>query len=109
MKFIYMRSTCCVAVLNKGLKVELHLLKQLVFNLLTYIFYVINTGFKTFGATSDEIRLMAFYLKQKCIDVSLETLLSKSDEIRIITNDLQLNFAEYGASKHDLLQRKDVL
>jgi len=47
-------------------------------------------------ATSDEIRLMAFYLKPNCIEFSLETLLSTSDEIRIITNDLQHNCVEYG-------------
>jgi len=44
MKFVYMRSTCRVAVLNKGLKLELHLLKQLVYILLTYILYVLNMG-----------------------------------------------------------------
>jgi len=62
MKFVYMRSTCCVAVLNKGIKLELHLLKQKVFILLTCILYVLNMGSKTFAATSDEIHLMAFYL-----------------------------------------------
>ena len=82
-----MRSTCCVTVLNKGLKLEQHLLKQLVFILLTYILYVLNMGPKTFAATSDEIYLMEFYLQQNCIDVSLKELLSKSHEIRIITND----------------------
>jgi hypothetical protein len=87
MKLLYMRSKCCVAVLNKELKLELQLLKQLVFILLTYILYVLNMGSKTFGVTSDEIHLMGFYLKQNCIDVSLNTLLSKSNEIRIITND----------------------
>jgi len=51
---------------------------------------------------------MAFYLKPNCIDVSLKKLLSTSDEIRIITNDLQLNFAEY-SYKHDLLHLKKVV
>jgi len=46
MKFVYMRSTCCVPHLNKGLKLELHLLKQLLFILLTYILYVLNMGSK---------------------------------------------------------------
>jgi len=63
-----------------------------VFILLNYILHVLET----FSATSDEIRLMAFYLKPNCIDVSLETCLSRIYEIRIITNDLQHNCAEYG-------------
>jgi len=37
---------------------------------------------------------MAFHLNPNCIDVSLETLLSTSDEIRLITNDLQINCCE---------------
>jgi len=44
--------------------------------------------FETFGATSDQIRLMAFCLHADVKDVSLETWLSISDEIGIITNDL---------------------
>jgi len=46
MKLVYMRSTCSVAVVNKGLKLELHVLKQFVFVLLTYILYVLNMGSK---------------------------------------------------------------
>jgi len=46
MKFVYMRSTCCAPLLNKGLKLELNLLKQLVFILLTYVLYVLNMGSK---------------------------------------------------------------
>jgi len=65
MKLFYMRSTCCVTVLNKGLKLEQHLLKQLVFILLTYILYVLNMGSKTCTATSDGIHLMKFYLISK--------------------------------------------
>jgi len=61
MKLLYMRSTCCVTVLNKGLKLELQLLKLLVFILLSYILYVLNMGSKTFTATSDGIYLMEFY------------------------------------------------
>jgi len=44
--------------------------------------------FQTFGSTSDQTRLMAFYLHTDVIDVSLETILSISDETGIITNDL---------------------
>jgi len=33
-----------------------------VFLLLTYILYVLNMVSKTFGATSDEMYLIAFYL-----------------------------------------------
>jgi len=87
MKFVFMRLTCRVAVLNNGLKLELHLLKRLVFLLLTYNLYVLNMVSKTFGATSDEMLLITFYLKQNCIGVSLTTLPSKSPEILIITND----------------------
>jgi len=47
MKFVYMGWTCRVAVLNKGLKLELHLPKQLVFLLLTYILYVLNMRSET--------------------------------------------------------------
>jgi len=61
-KFVYMRLTCRVAVLNTGLKLEFHLLKQQVFILLNYIIYVVNMRSKTFGATVDAIHLMAFYL-----------------------------------------------
>jgi hypothetical protein len=39
---------------------------------------------------------MAFYVKRKCIVVSLDTWLSTSGEIRIITNDMQHDSAEYG-------------
>jgi len=55
MKLFYMRSTFCLTVLYKGLKLELHLLKQLVFILLTDILYVLNMGSKTFTATIDGI------------------------------------------------------
>jgi len=37
---------------------------------------------------------MAFHLNPNCIDVSLETLLSTTDKIRIITNKLQHNCCE---------------
>jgi len=46
--------------------------------------------FETFGATSDRMRLMAFCLNADNIDVSLQTWLSISDEIGIITNDFKL-------------------
>ena len=48
----------------------------------------------TFGATSDEIRLMAFYLNPDFINVSQKTLVSISVEIRRITKDLCLNCTE---------------
>jgi len=44
--------------------------------------------FETFGPRSDQISLIEFYLNADVIDVSLETCLSISDEIGIITNDL---------------------
>ena len=59
--------------MNMGLKVELKLRKQLEFILLCLYLICAEYGFKTFGATSDEIRLMPFYLTPDVIDVSLET------------------------------------
>ena len=44
--------------------------------------------FENFGSTSDQIRLMAFYLHTDVKDVGLETIHSISDIICIITNDL---------------------
>ena len=44
--------------------------------------------FETFGSTSDQIRLMAFYLHTDVIDGGLETIHSISDKIGIITNNL---------------------
>jgi len=61
MKLFYMRSTCCITVLNKGLKLELHLLKQPSFIFLSDILYMLNMETKTFTATSDGIHLMEFY------------------------------------------------
>ena len=68
-----------------GLKLELNLLKQLELILLCLNLISAQYVFETFGSTSDQIRLMAFYLHT---NVSLETRLSISDEIGIITNDL---------------------
>ena len=64
------------------------LLKQLVYILLCLYLICAEYEFETFGSTSDQIRLMAFYLHTDVIDVSFETILSISDEIGIITNDL---------------------
>jgi len=64
MKFVYMQTTCSVSILNMGLKLELNLLKRLVFILLCLFLICAEYEFVTFGATSDEIRLMAFYLIQ---------------------------------------------
>jgi len=93
MKFFYIRSTCSLAVLNKGLKLVLHLLKQLCVYSYELHFICAEYVFETFDATND-ICVMAFHLNPKCIDVSLETIFSTSDEIYIITNDLQLNCYE---------------
>ena len=87
MKFVYMRKTCSVSILNMGLKLELNLLKQGVIILLCLFLICADYELETFGATSDEIRLMAFYLKPDFIDVSLKTWVSTSDEIAIITKD----------------------
>ena len=88
MKFVYMRTTCSVAIQNTGLKLALHLMKQLVFILLCLYLICAEYGFETFGSTSDQIRLMAFYLHTDVIDVGLETIHSISDKICISTNDL---------------------
>jgi len=71
MKFVYMRMTCSVAIQNKGLKLELNLMKQLVFILLCLYLICAAYEFETFGSTSGQIRLMAFYLHADVIDVSL--------------------------------------
>ena len=88
MKFVYMRTTCSVAVQNMGLKLELNVIKQLVFILLCLYLICAEYEFETFGSTSDQIRLKAFCLHTDVIDVGLETILSISDKIGIITNDL---------------------
>jgi len=71
MKFVYMRTTCFVAIQNMGLNLELNLLKQLVFILQCLYLICAEYEFETFGSTSDQIRLMAligmlytFVLKQ---------------------------------------------
>jgi len=88
MKFVYMQKTCSVAIQNIGLKLELNLLKQLVFILLCLYLICAEYEFETFGSTSDQIRSMAFSLHTDVIDVNLETIHSISDKIGIITNDL---------------------
>ena len=55
-----------------GLKLELNLLKKLVFILLCSFLACAEYELDTFGATSDEIRLMAFYLKRDFTDDSLK-------------------------------------
>ena len=59
MKFVYMRTTCSVAIQNMGLNLELNLMKQLVFILLCLYLICAEYEFETFGSTSDQIRLMA--------------------------------------------------
>jgi len=73
-----------------GLNLEFNLMKQLVFILLCLYLICAEYEFETFGSTSDQIRLMAFYLRTDVIDVGLETIHSISDKIGIITNDLEL-------------------
>ena len=70
MKFDYKQRTSSVAIQNMGLKLELNLLKQRVFILLSLYLICIEYEFETFGSTSDQIRSMTFYLHT---DVSLET------------------------------------
>ena len=88
MKFVYMGTTCSVAIQNMGLKLEMILMKQLVLILLCLYLICAEYEFETFGSSSDQIRLMAFYQHTDVIDVGLETILSISDKIGIITNDL---------------------
>ena len=61
LKFVYMRTTCSVSILNIGLKLELNLLKQLVFILLCLYLICAECDVERFGATSDEIRLSRNY------------------------------------------------
>ena len=70
MKCVYMRTTCSLAIQNMGQKLELNILKQLVLILLCLNLICAQYEFETFGSTSDQIRLMAFYLHT---NVSLET------------------------------------
>jgi len=65
-----------------GLKLELNLLKQLVFILLRLFLTCAEYELDKFGATCDEIFLMAFYLNPGFINVSQKTLVSRSVEIR---------------------------
>ena len=102
MKFVYMRTTCSVAIQIMGLKLELNLLKQLVFILWCLYLTCAEYEFETFCSTSDHIRLMAFYLHTDVIDVNLETIHSISDENGIITNDFSLT-ALIISYKHDLI------
>jgi len=88
MKFVYMGTTSSVAIQNMGLKLEMILMKQLVFILLCLYLICAEYEFETFGSSSDQIRLMAFYLHTDVIDVGLETIHSISAKIGIITNDL---------------------
>ena len=73
MKFVYMRTTRSVSILNKGLKLLLNLLQQQVFILLSLYLICTEYDCEAFDATSDEIRLMAFYLNPDFINVSLKT------------------------------------
>jgi len=94
MKFVYMRTTCSVCILNMWLKLKLNLLKQLIFILLCLFLICAEYELETLGATSDEIRLMALYLNPDIIDVSLKTWVSTSDEFGRIPKDFCLNCTE---------------
>jgi len=68
-----------------GTKTRMNLLKQLVFILLCLYLICPEYVFESFGSTSDQMRLMAFYLHTDVID---ETIQSIRDKIGIITKDL---------------------
>jgi len=71
MKFVYMRPIYSLDLQNMGVKLELNLLKRLVFILLClYIIYA-EYDFESFGSTSDKIRLIAFYLHTDVTDFIL--------------------------------------
>ena len=72
MKFVYMPTTCSVAIQNLGLNLELTIMKELVFILLCLYLICAKYEVETFCSTSDQIRLMAFYLHTDVIDVGLE-------------------------------------
>ena len=71
-----------------GAKTRIEPNEALVFILLCLCLICAEYEFETFGSTSDQIRLMAFYLHTDVKDVGLETMHSISDKICIITNDL---------------------
>jgi hypothetical protein len=72
-KFVYMRTTCSLSQLNKGPKLDLNLLEQQVFFLLSLYLICVVYEFEAFDDRSDEIRLLEFYLNPDFIDVSLKT------------------------------------
>ena len=65
MKFVYMRTTCSVTLLNMRLKLELKLLKQKVFIVLSLYLICVEYEYEAFDVASDEIRLRAFYSKSR--------------------------------------------
>ena len=98
MKFVYMRTTCSVTILNMRLKQNWTYWSNKYLFFCLYIICV-EYEYEAFNASSDEIRLMAFYLYPDFIDVSLKTWLSTSDEISIITNVFCLNYSEHELKK----------
>jgi hypothetical protein len=70
MNFVNMRTE---HIMNMGLTLELNLLKQMVFILLFLFLKCAEFELETFVATSDEIRLLAFYRNPDFIDFSLKT------------------------------------
>jgi hypothetical protein len=69
-KFVYMRSTCSVALLNNPLKLELPPPPETI-RVYFFVLHLIcdEYGLETFGDTS----LMEIFLNTDVIDVSLET------------------------------------
>jgi len=65
MKFVYMRTTCSIAILIMGLKLEFILLNQVAFILLCLYLICAEYEFETFGSTRYEIRLILWTLVLK--------------------------------------------
>jgi hypothetical protein len=68
----FVRPTCSVDIEKMGLKLELNLLKRLVLILLCLYIICAEYEFETFGSTSDQIRLIAFYLHTDVIYLILK-------------------------------------
>ena len=92
MKFVYMRTTCSIAIQNMGLNLEFNLTKQLVFILLCLYLICAEYEFETFRSTFNGIWLYVngILSTYRSYRQYLETIHSTSDEIGIITKDLYL-------------------
>ena len=71
MKLVYMRTTCSVSILNMRLNLELNTTEPT--GVYSFVLICAEYDIKAFDSTSDEIRLMVFYLNPDFIDVSLKT------------------------------------